>query len=967
MAIGKMSENTCNSMLAEYLNSDGVKAFFERHFTTLDGIKKPDIFIEDDGYFFIEGKQRPQAQLIHAVSKAHIYKESIKSSVTSKGVFAVLYPENCDGACEAAVLLDNPPYYIEHKSKSLRDLSDWIKSIVEKPVIATEINTGHAIRLLHQAVDYIHHAFTKLDIDEIDEIFGGKTFFETVLGYEVEDQVPKQHLKIAAAYVLVNQIMFYQVLARETKDYEPLDFEKILSPSELQSKYFAKVLLKDYKPIFDFDIASKLIGQDSTDAIRTTINAINALAPEKHGHDILGKIFHNLIPFEIRKSVAAFFTNSESAELLASLSIDDTNATIIDPACGSGTLLVAAYHRKKELIELSKKNFTASDHKKFVTKQITGIDIMPFSCHLSAVHLALQAPLFETEKVRIAIHDSTSLSPGRSIEAAEESLKEAYKTKRMSDYFEGMSAKDDVRRKTIKGAVTLSDKKAKPILLESTDIVIMNPPFTRAERLPEDYKSLLINRFGDYKKAIFGRVGLHLFFIFLADKFVKPGGRIAMVLPATVLRIESMKGIRQILTTNYHIEHIISSFQRSAFSEASDFREILLIARKLNGEVSDDLKCAVTILKKLPLNATEARELATRLRAAISKITTSQSYVDEDVTTNLVPQVKLKEMINNMYPLIALSDLTLNNDLDKIKKKVGAKLVKCGNYFSENNINAFEDVYIPPYNSTFVLKHKETALKTIDRWIVSKMETTHLEAQDRFSHQTIKVPLRCTDRGFRRPSGVHIMDVTETLDYIVVDGFLGANKIFPDEKQAKLALSTISKWRKNVSSKKANLLMSRRFNISAPGTRLLAFYTTIPAFGVDMWSVKGLADDDAKILCIWENSILSLLQLIINRTETEGAWLKLHQSQIYDSHILNIGSLDDKDRTTLIELFDEISNYEFPNLIDQLERRDPIRVKIDKTLFKILGIQPAESEHLVSKLYSSIADEINNLRSMMAG
>jgi len=312
-----MSENTCNSKLAEYMNNAGVNAFFERHFTTLDGIKKPDIYIESDGYFFIEGKQRPQAQLINAVSKAHIYKESIKSTITSKGVFAVLYPEDCNGPCEAAVLLDKSPYYIEHKSKSLLDLSLWIKSVIEAPEIPTEINTGHAIRLLHQAVDTIHYAFTKLEIDEIDEIFGGKTFFETVLGYEEEDRVPKQHLRVAAAYVLVNQIMFYQVLARETKEYETLHFEKITNPTELQSIYFAKVLLKDYKPIFDFDIASKLKGLEATDAIKTTINAINALSPEKHGHDILGKIFHNLIPFEIRKSVAAFFTAISNLQIEA--------------------------------------------------------------------------------------------------------------------------------------------------------------------------------------------------------------------------------------------------------------------------------------------------------------------------------------------------------------------------------------------------------------------------------------------------------------------------------------------------------------------------------------------------------------------------------------------------------------------------------------------------------------------------
>jgi hypothetical protein len=59
----------------------------------------------------------------------------------------------------------------------------------------------HAIRLLKQAVETINFAFAKLNVKEIDEIFGGKMFFETVLGYEEEDQVPKQHLQMAAAYL----------------------------------------------------------------------------------------------------------------------------------------------------------------------------------------------------------------------------------------------------------------------------------------------------------------------------------------------------------------------------------------------------------------------------------------------------------------------------------------------------------------------------------------------------------------------------------------------------------------------------------------------------------------------------------------------------------------------------------------------------------------------------------------------
>jgi len=47
--------------------------------------------------------------------------------------------------------------------------------------------------------------------------------------------------------------------------------------------------------------------------------------------------------------------------------------------------------------------------------------------------------------------------------------------------------------------------------------------------------------------------------------------------------------------------------------------------------------------------------------------------------------------------------------------------------------------------------------------------------------------------------------------------------------------------------------------------------------GVDMWSHKGVSDDEAKFLVLWFNSVLNLLSILVHRTETRGAWMKLHE------------------------------------------------------------------------------------------
>jgi uncharacterized protein YktB (UPF0637 family) len=136
----------------------------------------------------------------------------------------------------------------------------------------------------------------------------------------------------------------------------------------------------------------------------------------------------------------------------------------------------------------------------------------------------------------------------------------------------------------------------------------MNPPFTRQERLPKEYKDALMKRLKGYENYLHGQLGLYGHFVLLADKFVKENGRIALVLPATVLRVKSAMGIRKLLTENYQIEHIITAWERAAFSEGAQFREILLIARKT--KASDNSKCCITSLRKLPSSNEEAKELA---------------------------------------------------------------------------------------------------------------------------------------------------------------------------------------------------------------------------------------------------------------------------------------------------------------------------------------------------------------------
>jgi len=170
-----------------------------------------------------------------------------------------------------------------------------------------------------------------------------------------------------------------------------------------------------------------------------------------------------------------------------------------------------------------------------------------------------------------------------------------------------------------------------------------------------------------------------------------------------------------------------------------------------------------------------------------------------------------------------------------------------------------------------------------------------------------------------------------------------------------------------VEARLANLLISRRFDISSSGTIFLAYYSEIPMVGVDMWSIQGISDDDAKILSLWFNSTLNLLALLIYRTETRGAWMKLHEYAMNEMQLLDPKKLKKYERDRLLQRFDTIKNVSFPSILEQLKGKFPPRVEIDRAVFRVLGFGDDEIDHILDYLYPALANEIEQLKKLMAG
>jgi len=979
--VGKATELTVQDLFQEELRKRGVKVASQVSFETPVGRMQPDIVLRNGAQYVVETKLGAETKLLDAMVQLYDYSKYVPES---KGAFAVLFPAELRRPWPQEVIeriaLDPKTQYnaiaifkdfrpSQPFKGSLGELADWISShVLRMPVV--EADTGFAIRVLRDAVSYVTASVRMLKGEELEDIFGGKSVFENILQYK-EGRYPLEEMRQAATYLLVNQILFYHVLSSIDRSFETINEDRIDKPEDLV-KYFETVLKKDYTSVFGFDVVSRL-PENAADVIKKVVMAIKALAPQKIRHDILGKVFHELIPFEVRKAVAAFYTNNEAAEILAQLAIDKPDAKVIDLAVGSGTLLVAAYRRKRDLLKKAKGVVELEElQKSFIEKDLTGIDVMPFAAHLAVVALSLQAVMagHESEKVRIAVWDSTELKPGQIIPAISRELKEAYKRPTLEMFMKGKPSKEDAYIK--KGAVTLEGIGGEQIKLEKADLVIMNPPFTRQQRIPKKYKEILQKRFSNYSEYLHGQLGYHGYFILLADRFVKQGGRLALVLPASVLNADGFLKIRELLVNNYHIEHIITTWQRAAFSEGAQFREILLIAKKEHFK-SKYGKCVLSELKKLPSNLKEAEALVTVIKNVAKKEGAGVVFQDEKLQISLLPSEQVKGHFENLFRYIAFSDKKLTAFWESIVDTAKHRLVTLGSYLKDYGSGPKEGAALGQIvkggsiGSLYVLKDPSRALKKTDAWILKETGKRSIVVEHNVLQISVSIPTNVLLPALRRFSGINIIDISNELDFIVTKEFLGISDFLPQQLGNKIDKQSLKLWKRYVEGLRGNLLLANHVDISAPGTSILAYFASdsivVPR---SMWSMK-LPATSAKVFALWLNSTLGLLQMLMQRRETRGAYLWFVASTIKKFLVPDMENMTEQNIQALLQTFEKINNVKFPSILEQLETKFQYRVEMDKVILRVLGFDENEISRLLDYLYSALAKEIRQLKTLMEG
>jgi len=269
----------------------------------------------------------------------------------------------------------------------------------------------------------------------------------------------------------------------------------------------------------------------------------------------------------------------------------------------------------------------------------------------------------------------------------------------------------------------------------------------------------------------------------------------------------------------------------------------------------------------------------------------------------------------------------------------------------------------------FILKDAKRLQRKTDHWFLEKEKSDSIIVRHRELIHTLEVPLNCLTKALRRFSYVDTIDVTENSDYLIQNWFDKipemARYTLSSKEISALNSEIINSWKNKFERKKAHLLLARRLYLSSPGTCLIAFYSDNPTIGIDLWSLKGISKEDAKILALWLNSSINILQLLYMGVACEGPWMKLHDYMLDRLLVPDPKALTPKEKAELLRVFNNTKEIIFRSFMEQFKTRDKNRKTIDRAWLQVLGYK-GDVDQFLDRLYSSLADEIELLKSLMA-
>jgi hypothetical protein len=745
------------------------------------------------------------------------------------------------------------------------------------------------------------------------------------------EQRRRQTAAKLAALMLANAFIFQEQLSGVEAQVRPIRYHLARRDfmGEIIAHWTMIIDTIDYIPIFKVarDILLAMPGDIDTERAmrnlaRRSLEIVSKRAALRH--DLMGRIYHLLL-IEA-KYLGTYYTSVPAATLLLKLALDidrwetswsDLNAInefrIADLACGTGTLLMAASQAITDnLIRTKAANgeSVAEDlltrlHTTLVEETLYGYDVLPSAVHLTASTLAMLAP--ETCFRRMHLY---SLPLGRmqsgqmylgSIDYISASLIQT-----QLDLMGRTEEAEDVAQEDLQSVARLPD----------LDLCVMNPPFVRSVggnllfgSLPEyreEMKQELSERMSATNLPGSVTAGLGSVFTAIGDRHVKPGGRLALVLPAAVTTGVAWERTRDVINSGYVLETLISSHHpdRWNFSENTDLSEVLVIARKRNaGETNISVAQHPTHFINLWQNPTSS----------------AQALAIAEVVARGAPA----PLERDGQPFPGITQVTVGSDK-----------------YGESIEIPWDQVRSRPWlGACFAQTELVRAV-----WFIRSGRLFLPGRPDTVAVEIVKLG----DLGTLGPDRRDIHDGYELsqsrTNYPAYWGH-DSNTVRTMAAQPNRWLSprsTAAPKRKAIrnptllwSRAGAVMLAERMWLITQ---RLLAVRLPQRALSNVWWPFwMNEANEEAeKALVLWLNSTLGIMTVFGHRVPTRGPWVEFKKPVLAALPVLNVCALQPRQLSMMAGLYDQVSERELGTL--QLMETDETRIAIDIGIAQIIGL-----------------------------
>jgi len=761
-----------------------------------------------------------------------------------------------------------------------------------------------------------------------------------------------------------------------------------------------------------------LLKFDYRTAVEMTIEVLSTLPPEASGavrqlielgvkiaqeryllrRDFAGRVYHRIVgDIAHRKGFATFYTEVPAAYLLSTLAVNTLLGTdkkpitmlgkdeaqaiasrvsgtkVGDFACGSGTLLTAAYGSLMGLESAIKLYYNLGINlddigKALIEDGVYGIDALRYASQITAINLALIGPQGKITRENVfTIYLGILNEPNAPYKGpwlgSLELLNNGKRVGGILAFIEGglQGAVERVSVSGVEGVFTIPNE---------FDLIIMNPPFTRATGRTEAYgkkgrrglfgfianekarRSLVKNfnnvrdRVGEFlsnnakaSKGLFppiiqeiiegkgdlsgyldiGQAGEGLLFLYLAHRFVKDGGVVAFVLPRNLLMGVSWFLARVLLATKYHLKYVIVSSDSENgfnFSEGTSLSEVLIVARRQDKHSPDEETVFINLLRK-PNTALEAVYLANMIMDGLVGNRGSQFFSIGNAVVYRVKRIDLVRNVDNWGRFVALPNIEL---IQYTMGLISSGVIKLGDTKVQVPMTPLNDI------------------------IVSIGIDAH-QYHDYFNISTVPRP---------------------DYPYPVLHG--GGEEVRSSmiTKPNAYAQVKVSKANEAYRKYSGSVLLPDR--IWWPTMHVSALYSETPVLSNIFYAVRLRVGDDVrelaeKALVLWLNSIWGLLSIFINREETRGLFTRLKMTQWRLLPVLNVTALGIDRLRCLAEAFNRHANARFlvgSRLIDQFESGG--RLVLDTDVANCLGMRVGSRElDELKRLYRLFGNALRQL------